>query len=70
MLLYASARPVSWLDTKQQGYARVEDSTMRWHAMTAMTQLICELQGFGFIAPDDSNLGDLFVHVSESGPQS
>lgn len=43
---------------------------MRWHAMTAMTQLICELQGFGFIAPDDSNLGDLFVHVSESGPQS
>lgn len=24
-----------------------------------------EEKGFGFIAPDDSNLGDLFVHVSE-----
>lgn len=25
-------------------------------------------QGFGFIAPDDSTYGDLFVHVSECGP--
>ena len=26
-------------------------------------------QGFGFIAPDDSNFGDLFVHVSEPRPR-